>query len=83
MIRLAFALAATITMLSACGLKGDLERPAPLFGNPPNEGPNDPRTIKAKEQAEAKRKAEQDAAQRAARDTTNTQPAIEMPDKPQ
>jgi len=83
MIRLAFALAVTMTMLSACGLKGELERPVPLFGNPPNEGPNDPRTIKAKEQAEAKRKAEEDAAQRAARDTTNTQPAIEMPDRPQ
>ena len=83
MIRLAFALAVTMTILSACGLKGELERPVPLFGNPPNEGPNDPRTIKAKEQAEAKRKAEEDAAQRAARDTTNTQPAIEMPDRPQ
>lgn len=83
MIRLAFALAATITMLAGCGLKGDLDRPVPLFGNPPNEGPNDPRTIKAREEAEAKRKADQDAAQRAARDSTNTQPAIEMPDRKQ
>ena len=79
MIRVAFALAVTITLLSACGLKGELERPVPLFGNPPNEGANDPRTIKAKEQAEARRKADEAAA----RDTTNTQPAIEMPDKPQ
>jgi predicted small lipoprotein YifL len=83
MIRLGFALAMTITLLAACGLKGELERPVPLFGNPPNEGANDPRTIKAREQAEAKRKADEEAAQRAARDTTNTQPAIEMPGRPQ
>jgi predicted small lipoprotein YifL len=77
MIRLGFALVMTITLLAACGLKGELERPVPLFGNPPNEGENDPRTIRAKEQAEAKRKADEAAA--------SLQPATPapMPDLPQ
>jgi hypothetical protein len=58
--------------LSACGLKDRPERPVPLWGNPPNEGPNDPRTLKARQDAEdaekARKKAEQDQerAQRAA-----------------
>ena len=83
MIRTSILLAASALLLAACGLKGELVRPPPLFGNPPNEGENDPRTIKAKQQEEARKKAEQDAAQRAARDATNTQPAIEMPDRRQ
>jgi predicted small lipoprotein YifL len=82
-IRTAILLAVSALSLGACGLKGDLERPGPLFGNPPNEGVNDPRTIKAREEAEAKRKADQEAAQRAARDATNSQPVIPMPDRPQ
>jgi predicted small lipoprotein YifL len=84
MIRVAFALAVTITMLAACGLKGDLDRPVPLLGNPPNEGANDPRTLRAKEQAEAKRKADEEAARRAARDAVTSQPATPtpMPDRP-
>lgn len=51
----------SLTALAGCGLRGDLVRPVPLWGNPPNEGPNDPRTIKAEE--------ERKAADRAARDT--------------
>jgi Prokaryotic lipoprotein-attachment site len=55
-----------IALLSACGLRGGLERPGPMWGNPPNEGPLDPRTIKAAEEkakAEAaKKKAEEEAA---------------------
>lgn len=62
MIRVGIALALAATMLAGCGLKGQLERPTPMWGNPPNEGPNDPRTIKARKDAEAKRKAEEDAA---------------------
>jgi predicted small lipoprotein YifL len=65
MIRIGFALAMATLTLAGCGLKGDLERPVPLWGNPPNEGPNDPRTIKAREEAEAKKKAEEDAAKNA------------------
>lgn len=51
--RTALVLAVSLAALAACGLKGDLERPVPLWGDPPNEGPNDPRTIKAQEEAEA------------------------------
>jgi hypothetical protein len=63
--RIALAVLAA-AVLSACGLRGGLERPVPLWGNPPNEGPLDPRTIKAAEEkakAEAERKkAEEEAA---------------------
>lgn len=47
-------------LLAGCGLRGDLERPVPLWGNPPIEGPNDPRVLKAEAEREAAR---QDAAQ--------------------
>jgi predicted small lipoprotein YifL len=63
--RFAFVMIAAATSLSACGLRGDLERPVPLWGNPPNEGPLDPRTIKEAEEkakAEAERKAAEEAA---------------------
>lgn len=50
--------------LSACGLRGDLERPVPLWGNPPNEGVNDPRTIKAAKEEAERKKAEEDAAKK-------------------
>ena len=66
MVRVGFALCMATLMLAGCGLKGDLERPVPLMGNPPNEGPNDPRTIKANEEAAAKKKADEDAARAAA-----------------
>ena len=42
--RVALALAA-FSSLAACGLKGDLERPEPLFGDPPIDGPTDPRVL--------------------------------------
>lgn len=38
----------------------------PLWGNPPNEGPLDPRTIKAAEEAAAAEKARKDAERKAA-----------------
>ena len=59
-------LALCAALLSACGLRGDLVRPPPLWGNPPNEGPLDPRTIKAAEEAAAAEKARQDAERKAA-----------------
>jgi hypothetical protein len=59
--RTAIAVLAGLSLLSACGLRGDLERPVPLWGNPPDEGPLDPRNIKkAEEEAAAKKKAEED-----------------------
>jgi hypothetical protein len=63
--RIAVILLASAALVSACGLRGDLERPVPLFGNPPNEGLLDPRTIKAAEEAAAKKKAEDEAARAA------------------
>jgi sRNA-binding protein len=67
--RTALLLLASAAALAGCGLKGTLERPVPLWGNPPNEGPLDPRTIKAAEEKAAADKARQKAeadAQRAA-----------------
>ena len=65
MTRIVLALAG-FALLAACGLRGPLERPVPLWGNPPNEGPLDPRTIKAAEDAAAAEKARQDAERKAA-----------------
>lgn len=60
----------SLVSLSACGLRGSLERPVPLWGNPPNEGPRDPRTIK-----EAEEKAKAEAARREAEENGQQQPA--------
>jgi hypothetical protein len=52
-------------VLSGCGLEGRPERPVPLWGNPPDEGPKDPRTLKAEKDRsdaeKARKKAEQEA----------------------
>jgi hypothetical protein len=67
--------------LSACGLQGNPVRPVPLWGNPPNEGPKDPRTLKAeKEKADAdkaRKKADEEAdrAKRAAEQAAAAAPA--------
>lgn len=63
--RTVLLLAASVLALSACGLRGELVRPVPLWGDPPNEGPNDPRTIKAEEDRKAADKAAREAQQRA------------------
>lgn len=66
----------SVVALSACGLRGGLERPPPLWGNPPIEGPNDPRVLrqqeKEKAEKEAREKAERDAAARATPSPTAT-----------
>ncbi|MDP3738337.1 MAG: lipoprotein [Hyphomonadaceae bacterium] len=79
MVRIGLALAFSTMTLAACGLRGDLERPVPLFGNPPNEGPSDPRTIKAAEEAAKAEKERQDAERRA----QEAQPATPTPATPQ
>lgn len=38
-----FALCIGILFLANCGLRGELERPQPVFGSPPIEGASDPR----------------------------------------
>lgn len=74
MTRFILAIACPLLLLSACGLRGDLERPVPLWGNPPDEGPLDPRNIrKAEEEARAAR--EREEAERAASEAGQSQPA--------
>jgi predicted small lipoprotein YifL len=80
--RIALAILAAVSSLSACGLRGSLERPLPLWGNPPNEGPLDPRTIKAAEE-KAKAEKEREAAEKAARDAAQPQTTVPMPGAPQ
>ena len=75
-------LAVSLTALAGCGIRGDLVRPVPLWGDPPNDGPNDPRTLKAEEDrraaadaAEAERDRAEAAAEREALDAQTTPPA--------
>lgn len=63
--RTVLVLLASLAALSACGLRGELERPVPLWGDPPNEGPNDPRTIKAEEERQAAERAAREERERA------------------
>ena len=79
--RTVLLLAVSLSALAACGLKGNLERPVPLWGDPPNEGPNDPRTIKAEEErreaeraAREERERAEDAAERQALEAQTTPP---------
>jgi predicted small lipoprotein YifL len=75
MIRLGLALALAITLAGGCGLKGRLERPVPLWGNPPDEGALDPRNIKKAEEEKARKKAAEDAARTAPAAPATTTPA--------
>ena len=50
MIRPTIALKLAIGIVSAaalasCGLRGDVKRPPPMIGNPPIDGPDDPRIM--------------------------------------
>jgi predicted small lipoprotein YifL len=72
----------SLTALAGCGIKGDLVRPVPLWGDPPNEGPNDPRTLKAEEErraaadaAAAERDRTEAAAKREALEAQTTTPS--------
>lgn len=56
-----------ILSLSACGLQGDLKRPDPLWGDPPLDGPTDPRVIRQLEEEERIRAEAEAAAEEAAR----------------
>jgi len=76
--RTVLLLAVSLAALAACGLKGDLVRPVPLWGDPPNEGPNDPRTLKAEEDRKAAERAaaeERDRAEAAAAAAAQPAPA--------
>ncbi|MEZ5936908.1 MAG: lipoprotein [Hyphomonadaceae bacterium] len=82
MIRTVSMLALAGLLLAACGLRGPLERPMPLWGDPPRDGPDDPRTIK---ELEEKAQAEAEAAKAAkqAEAAAQTTPAAEAGDTPQ
>ena len=82
LLRTILLLAVSLTALAGCGIRGDLVRPVPLWGDPPNEGPNDPRTLKAEEDrraaadaAEAERDRAEAAAEREALEAQTTPPA--------
>jgi predicted small lipoprotein YifL len=87
--RTVLLLTVSLAALAACGLKGDLERPVPLWGDPPNEGPNDPRTIKAEEDRRAAERAAREereraeAAEREARQAQAAPPATSTTPTPQ
>lgn len=82
LMRKVLLLVISLTALAGCGIKGDLVRPVPLWGDPPNEGPNDPRTLKAEEErraaadaAAAERDRAEAAAEREALDARTTPPS--------
>lgn len=79
--RTVLVLLLSIPALSACGLSGDLVRPVPLWGDPPNEGPNDPRTLKAEEDRKAAERAAAEERQRA-EDAARAQPPATPPASP-
>lgn len=60
-------LAVSLLALSACGLRGDLERPMPMWGDPPRIDADDPRTVKENEERAAAEKARVEAEREAAR----------------
>ncbi len=64
--RTVLVLAVSLVALAGCGLRGDLVRPMPLWGDPPLDGPTDPRVIQAAKEAAAAEQARLDAEQRAA-----------------
>jgi len=80
--RTVLVLLASLTALSACGLRGELERPVPLWGDPPNEGPNDPRTIKAEEERQAAARAEREKREAAEAAARGAQPPATTPTSP-
>jgi hypothetical protein len=76
--RTVLVLAFSLSALAGCGLRGDLVRPMPLWGDPPLDGADDPRVIaaakKAAEEAEAAAEAEENAAEDPAAPAPTTPP---------
>lgn len=75
---LMLAFVACLALAAGCGLRGDLERPPPLWGDPPNEGPLDPRSVK---EAETRSKAKS-APSATPQDGTDRAPAKTTPPNP-
>lgn len=82
------ALLALTASLSACGLRGDLKRADPLWGDPALDGPTDPRVIRQleeqarleKEQKEAEERAEAARAEAEAQAQATRPDATSSPD---
>ncbi|MBU6318102.1 MAG: hypothetical protein KGS00_00495 [Alphaproteobacteria bacterium] len=76
---LMLAFVACSALAAGCGLRGDLERPPPLWGDPPREGPLDPRTVREAETRANEKPAPssqpQDAADRTPAETTQPEPS--------
>jgi len=70
--RTVLVLAVSLVALAGCGLRGDLVRPMPLWGDPPLDGADDPRVIAAAEAAAAAEE-ERLAAERRAADEARRQ----------
>jgi hypothetical protein len=64
--RTVLVLLLSVSALSGCVLQGDLVRPMPLWGDPPLDGPDDPRVIAAAEAAAKAEEERRDAERRAA-----------------
>ncbi|HVY88709.1 MAG TPA: hypothetical protein VG942_07565 [Hyphomonadaceae bacterium] len=79
--RIVLALCLAAALASGCGLRGRLDRPVPLWGNPPSEGANDPREVKKRKDEEAAKK-KQEAADKAARQQQEQQSAPTTPATP-
>lgn len=83
-------LALAALALSSCGLRGKLVRPMPLWGDPPRDGPSDPRNIKDaadkatadKAAADAQRKKEADELRAATAPGSAPPPATPTPATP-
>jgi hypothetical protein len=77
--RTVLVLLLSVSALSGCGLQCDLVRPMPLWGDPPLDGPDDPRVIAAAEAAakaeEERRDAERRDADEARREELEAQTA--------
>ena len=76
---LMLAFVACSALAAGCGLRGDLERPPPLWGDPPNEGPLDPRTLREAEAKTTEKPASsanpEDATKRTPAETTSPKPS--------
>jgi hypothetical protein len=79
--RIVLAIGLAAILACGCGLRGRLERPVPLWGNPPSEGANDPREVKKRMDEEAAKK-KQEAADKAARQQQEQQQQQAAPSAP-
>lgn len=73
--RTVIVLVLSLSALAGCGLRGDLVRPMPMWGDPPLDGADDPRVIAAAKKAAEEAEAAADAEENAAEDPAAPAPA--------